>query len=26
MSFNLLSRKFVKPKSWIWCSTWDNLK
>jgi hypothetical protein len=25
-SFNLLLSKFEKPKSWIRCSTWDNLK
>jgi hypothetical protein len=26
VSFNLLSSKFEKPKSWIQCSTWNNLK
>ncbi len=26
VSFNLLSSKFEKPKSWIRCSTWNNLK
>jgi hypothetical protein len=26
VSFNLLSSKFEKLKSWIQCSTWNNLK
>jgi hypothetical protein len=26
VSFNLLSSKFEKPKSWIRCNIWNNVK